>query len=60
MGELQKIVDGADNRPLGAHLLEAAQQELAEAAGLFNLPKHRLKWSGKPRSSTDLFLNRKF
>jgi hypothetical protein len=42
MGELQKIVGGADNRPVGAHLLESAQQKLAEAAALFNLPEHRL------------------
>jgi hypothetical protein len=28
--------------PLGAHFFEAAQQELAETAGLFDLSEHRL------------------
>jgi hypothetical protein len=35
-------VDGADDGPLGAHFFEAAQQELAETAGLFDLSEHRL------------------
>jgi hypothetical protein len=34
-------VSGADQRPLGAHLLKAAQQELPEPARLFDLPEHR-------------------
>ena len=33
---------GADHGPLGAYHLETAQQELAEATGLFDLPEHRL------------------
>jgi hypothetical protein len=32
---------GADKSPLGAHLFEAAQQELAESARLFDLSEHR-------------------
>jgi hypothetical protein len=32
----------ADDGPLGTHLVDAAQQELAEAACLFDLPEHRL------------------
>jgi hypothetical protein len=35
-------VGGADKSPLGAHLFEAAQQELAESARLFDLSEHRL------------------
>jgi hypothetical protein len=38
VGEFEKIVGGADKSPLGAHLFEAAQQELAESARLFDLP----------------------
>jgi len=34
-------VGGTDHRPLGTHFLDAAQQELAEAACLFDLPEHR-------------------
>jgi hypothetical protein len=41
-GQLQEIVDGADDGPFGAHFFQAAQQELAEAARLFDLPEHRL------------------
>jgi hypothetical protein len=41
-GEFEKIVGGADECPLGAHLLEAARQELAESARLFDLAEHRL------------------
>lgn len=33
---------GADHRPFGAHFLESAQQELAEAPGLLDLSEHRL------------------
>jgi hypothetical protein len=29
-GQLEKVVDGADDVPLGAHVFETAQQELAE------------------------------
>src|SRR6266567_5523798 len=39
--QLQKVVGGADHGPLGPHFLDAAQQELAEAAGLFDLSEHR-------------------
>ena len=35
-------MDGADDGPLGAHFFEAAQQELTETAGLFDLSEHRL------------------
>ena len=42
VGELEKIVGSADKSPLGAHLFEAAQQELAESARLFDLSEHRL------------------
>ena len=42
VSELEKIVGGADKSPLGAHFFEAAQQELAEAARLFDLSEHRL------------------
>ena len=34
ISELEKIVGGADKSPLGAHLFEAAQQELAESTTL--------------------------
>jgi hypothetical protein len=37
LGQLEEVVDGADDGPLGAHFFEAAQQELAESAGLFDL-----------------------
>src|SRR5258708_20884899 len=40
--ELEKIVGGADDGPLGAHLVDAAHQELAEPACLLDLPEHRL------------------
>src|SRR6266566_3739275 len=40
--ELEKIVGGADNGPLGAHFFDAAQQKLAESACLLDLPEHRL------------------
>jgi len=40
--ELEKIVGGADDGPLGAHLVDAAHQELAESACLLDLPEHRL------------------
>ena len=42
MCELEKIVGGADNGPLGAHFFDAAQQKLAESACLLDLPEHRL------------------
>jgi hypothetical protein len=35
-------VGSADKSPLGAHLFEAAQQELAESTRLFDLSEHRL------------------
>ena len=39
--QLDNIMDGADDRPLGTHFGEAAQQKLAEAARLFDLAEHR-------------------
>ena len=33
---------GADERPFAAHLVDAAQQELTEAARLLDLSEHRL------------------
>src|SRR6202051_1583193 len=42
LGQLEEVVDGADDSPLGAHFFEAAQQELAETTGLFDLSEHRL------------------
>ena len=42
MRQLQEIVDGAHDRPLGTHVGEAAQQKLAEAARLFDLAEYRL------------------
>jgi hypothetical protein len=44
VGELEKVVGSADKSPLGAHLFEAAQQELAESARLFDLSEH---WLGQ-------------
>ena len=41
LGKLEQVVGGAHDRPFAAHFGEAAQQELAESAGLFDLPKHR-------------------
>src|ERR1700682_2343616 len=40
--ELEQIVDGADHRPLRSDLVEAAQEELAEASGMFDLAEHGL------------------
>src|ERR1700730_3870613 len=42
LGQLEEVVDGADDGPLGAYFFEAAQQELTETAGLFDLSEHRL------------------
>src|SRR6266704_4523046 len=39
--KFQEIVGGADHGPLGTYFLDAAQQELAEAACLFDLSEHR-------------------
>src|SRR5258706_14408263 len=41
-GKLEKIVCGADHRPLAANLVEAAEEELPEASGVFDLTEHRL------------------
>ena len=41
LSQLQQIVGGTDNAPFRAHLLDAPQQELAEAAPLLDLPEHR-------------------
>jgi hypothetical protein len=38
--EFEQIVDGADHRPLRSDLVEAAQEELAEASGMFDLAEH--------------------
>src|SRR5574339_181450 len=40
--EFQNIVGGTDQRPFPAHLPHPSQQELAEAAALFDLAEHRL------------------
>src|ERR1700694_6049182 len=40
VGELEEIVDGADHRPLGSDLVEAAEEELAEASGVLDLTEH--------------------
>src|SRR6185312_8580154 len=40
--ELDEVVGGADQRPLGPHFLDAPQQELAEAPCLLDLSEHRL------------------
>jgi hypothetical protein len=42
LDKLEKIVSGADDCPFGPHLLEAAEQKLAESARVFNLSEHRL------------------
>jgi hypothetical protein len=42
MGELQDVVGEADEAPFGGDLLDAAQEELTEAARLLDLPEHRL------------------
>ena len=39
--QLQEVVGGADHGPFDPHFLYAPQQELAEAARLFDLPEHR-------------------
>src|SRR6266436_1899029 len=39
--QLQEVVGGADHGPFGTHFLDAPQQELAEAACLFDLSEHR-------------------
>jgi hypothetical protein len=41
LGELEEVVGGAEQCPFGAHLSDAPQQELTEAASLFDLPEHR-------------------
>src|ERR1700716_315506 len=41
--EFEQIVDGADHRPLRSDLVEAAQEELAEASGMFDLAEHRFE-----------------
>jgi hypothetical protein len=37
LGQLEEVVGSTSDGPLGAHFFEAAQQELAETAGLFDL-----------------------
>src|ERR1700719_1910782 len=41
LGEFEQVVDGADHRPLGSDLVEAAQEELAEASRMLDLAEHR-------------------
>ena len=41
-GQLVEVVGDADERPFMTHLIEAAQQELAEAPGLLDLAEDRL------------------
>ena len=40
VGELEQVVSGADHCPFGSDLFEAAEQELAEASGIFDLAEH--------------------
>src|SRR3954447_18608421 len=40
--ELEKVVGGADHGPFAPDLIEAAQEELAEASGMLDLSEHRL------------------
>ena len=42
VGELEEIVGEADEAPFRGDLLDAAQEELAEAARLLDLTEHRL------------------
>src|SRR5271167_4602020 len=42
LGELEHVVGEADEAPFVGDLVEPAQQELTEAAGLLDLPEHRL------------------
>src|SRR5271165_3617770 len=42
LGELQHVVGEADEGPFVGDLVEPAHQELTEAAGLLDLPEHRL------------------
>ena len=44
VGELQQVVGGAHEAPFAAHVFDAAQQNLAEAAGLLSLAEH---WLGQ-------------
>ena len=41
LGKLQDVVGEADEAPLSGDLLDAAQEELTEAARLLDLSKHR-------------------
>ena len=38
LSKLEEVVGGANDRPFAAHVGEAAQQELAETARLFDCP----------------------
>ena len=40
--QLQQVVSRADQRPFAPDLIETAELELPEAAGLLDLPEHRL------------------
>src|SRR5665213_3704229 len=41
-GQLQQVVNGADQAPFALRLLDAAQHELAEPSSLFDLAEDRL------------------
>ena len=42
LGQFGQVVGGADQGPFEPHLVQAAEQELAKASGLFDLAEHRL------------------
>src|SRR5580658_7366090 len=42
LGELEHVVGEADEAPFVGDLVEPAHQELTKAAGLLDLPEHRL------------------
>ena len=39
-GEFREVVGGADHGPFGSDLIDAAEEELAEAAGLFDVSEY--------------------
>jgi hypothetical protein len=45
IGELEQVVDGADHRPLGSDLVEATEEELAEASCMLE-PARRFTFGG--------------
>src|SRR4051794_26150683 len=42
--ELEEVVGGADHGPFAPDLIEATQEELAEASGVLDLSEHRLDY----------------